>query len=128
MDMEAMLFFQKRPQALPIFEAFERKIRQAFPDAAMKVQKTQITFADGLGFAFAWLPPRNTGAVMGVSFGLSYRNEDARIYVAVEPYPDRWTHHVLVGRVEDIDGQLMAWIAESHAYAQLRGAKRKGKK
>lgn len=131
MELEVALFFQKMPQALPVFEAFESKIMQAFPDTAMKVQKTQITFTDNLNFAVASLPLRFTkrhpDALLLVTFVLSHKAEDPRIAITVEPYPDRWTHHVLVSSVSEIDDQLMAWIQEAHAYAQLRATKRKGR-
>ncbi len=34
-----------------------------------------------------------------VTFGLGYRVESPRIDVAVEPYPGRFTHHVLISRM-----------------------------
>ena len=32
---------------------------------------------------------------------------------APEPYPGRWTHHVMVGSVDEIDGELLGWIQEA---------------
>lgn len=52
-----------------------------------------------------------------LTFGLEYRVDAPRIAIATEPYPDRWTHHVLVERPEDIDDELMAWIDEAHRFA-----------
>ena len=40
-----------------------------------------------------------------MSFGLAYHKESPRIAVAVEPYPQRWTHHVIVTAPEDIDDE-----------------------
>ena len=50
---------------------------------------------------------------MTVSFGLGYRKETNRVDVATEPYPGRWTHHVMVGSTAEIDGELMGWIKEA---------------
>ena len=37
--------------------------------------------------------------------------EHPRILQAVEPYPGRWTHHLLLTAPEDVDGLLAAWLA-----------------
>lgn len=68
---------------------------------------------------FFWREPEAT-------FGLAYRKESPRIAIATEPYPHRWTHHVLVERPGDIDDELMDWIGESRAFslAKRRGGRR----
>lgn len=55
-----------------------------------------------------------------VTFGLSHRVEDPRIAVAVEPYPNRWTHHVLISESDQIDAQLMAWLEEARTFARSK--------
>ncbi|MDE6880134.1 MAG: hypothetical protein K2P20_02115, partial [Oscillospiraceae bacterium] len=37
---------------------------------------------------------------------------------AVEPYPNRWTHHVLVASAEEINGELMGWVKEAAAFSR----------
>ncbi len=88
----------------------------------IKVSKTQITFANRRGFAFVSFNPvrkakERPEVWMTVTFGLSYRKESPRIDVATEPYPNRWTHHVMVGSPEEIDGELMDWIREAAAFS-----------
>ena len=61
---------------------------------------------------------------MTVTFGLGYRKESPRIDVATEPYPGRWTHHVMVGSVDEIDEELLGWIQEA---AEFSAAKKKDK-
>ena len=46
--------------------------------------------------------------------------EDPRIAVAVEPYPRRWTHHVLLSRPEEVDGQLLDWLREAYVFSQCK--------
>ena len=53
-----------------------------------------------------------------VTIGLSHRLESPRIAVAVEPYPNRWTHHVLVSGEEQIDGELLDWLKEAWAFSE----------
>ena len=48
-----------------------------------------------------------------MSFGLRYKKESLRIDAATEPYPNRWTHHLLISSVEEIDDELMEWIREA---------------
>ncbi len=55
-----------------------------------------------------------------ITFGLPYRKESARIDVAVEAYPNRWTHHVMIGAEDEIDGELLSWIVEAAAFAAYK--------
>ena len=55
-----------------------------------------------------------------MSFGLNYRKESPRIDAAVEPYPNRWTHHVMIGSEEEIDAELLDWIAEAAAFSRAK--------
>ncbi|MHB1318955.1 MAG: hypothetical protein ACYCYF_10095, partial [Anaerolineae bacterium] len=52
-----------------------------------------------------------------LTFGLRRRLDDLRIVEAVEPYPGRWTHHLIVARAEDVDAQVLAWLEEACAGA-----------
>ncbi len=52
-----------------------------------------------------------------VTFGLSHKVESPRIDVATEPYPGRWTHHVLIASEEEIDEELLGWVKEAEAFA-----------
>jgi hypothetical protein len=36
---------------------------------------------------------------------------------APEPYPNRWTHHVIVQNESDINDQLMGWIKQAYAFS-----------
>lgn len=41
-DSETLLFFEKQPAALPIYECFAERLYERFPDTKRRVQKTQI--------------------------------------------------------------------------------------
>ena len=122
MSPEILFFFDKHLPALPLYEAFEAKVLEAVPGTDVKVQKTQITFSNRHGFAFvSFLPARKAKdrpeTYITVTFGLGYRVDSPRIDGAVEPYPNRWTHHVLVSHIREIDGELMGWIREAAAFS-----------
>ena len=124
---ELVRFFSRCPEMLPVYRALEDCINERCGNVDVRVQKTQITFTDRFGFAWASLPMRRRRdwpeRCLVVSFGLAYRKESPRIAIAVEPYPHRWTHHVIVTCPEDIDDELMGWIDESHRFSL---AKRRG--
>ena len=105
-----------------MYEALEERILAELRDVKIKVQKTQITFSNKRNFAFvSFLPVRKAGErpdiFIVVTFGLSYRKESPRIDAATEPYPNRWTHHMLISRTEEIDDELMGWIEEAAVFS-----------
>ena len=117
-SQDELLFFDQKPGTLPLYEAFIHRLCSEVSGVAIRVQKTQIAFSNRHNFAFvSFLPVRKAkerpNPYLVVSFGLSYRLESARIDAAVEPYPNRWTHHVLISRVEEIDDELMGWVREA---------------
>ena len=52
-----------------------------------------------------------------VTFGLGYRARFPRIDAAVEPYPGRWTHHVLLSGTGEVDDELIGWVKEAAAFS-----------
>ena len=126
MDNDILFFFGEHMDALPIYERLEERILARIPDVKIKVAKTQITFANKRGFAFVTFNPcrkaKDRPAVwMTVTFGLGYRKESPRIDVATQPYPGRWTHHVLVGSVDEINEELLGWIQEAAEFTAAKG-------
>ena len=122
MNNEILLFFSQRMEALPLYEKLDGQILAEIPDVKIKVAKTQISFSNKRGFAFVSFNPcrrakERPAAWMTVSFGLGYRKEAERIDVATEPYPGRWTHHVMVGSTAEIDDELLGWIKEAAEFS-----------
>ncbi len=118
---DILMVFQKLPAAYPIYEAAEAKILSAFPDIRIKVSKTQISFYNKYLFAALWPPVRKIKGRLGLyivlTFGLGYRVEHPRIVESVEPYPNRWTHHVLITKPEEMDDQIMNWLREAYDFS-----------
>lgn len=122
MTPDELMFFNSMPEALPLYAALSQRLLAAFPTVLVEVRKTQITFREKYGFAFVSLR-RMKGCpkvFLIVSFGLSHRLDAPRIAMAVEPYPNRWTHHVIVGSGEEIDDELMGWLAEARGFALVK--------
>ena len=122
MNADILFFFNDHMDALPLYERLEGLILEQIPDAKIKVSKTQISFSNKRGFAFVSFNPcrrakERPEVWMTVTFGLSYRKDSPRIDMATEPYPNRWTHHIMVGSEEEIDGELMGWIREAAEFS-----------
>ena len=119
---DVLRFFQGRPLELELYQLLFRHMETAFPRCEVKVQKSQISFYGRHLFAAASLPYRRKKGwpehCLLVTFGLPHRLDDPRIAAAVEPYPNRWTHHVVVSRLQEIDEQLMMWIREAYEFSQ----------
>lgn len=123
-EADVLFFFDGRPLELALYEALFRRMEAEFPDGAVKVQKSQISFYGRHLFAAASLPVRRKKTwpehCLVVTIGLSCRLESPRVAVAVEPYPGRWTHHVLISETEQIDDELIGWLREAWAFAESK--------
>ena len=120
---DVLFFFASRPEALPLYEAFEQRLLAELGGVRIKVQKTQIAFANRRNFAFVSLLPVRKArpkAYITVTIGLGRRLDSPRVDAAVEPYPNRWTHHLLISAQEEIDGGLMEWVKEAAAFAAAK--------
>ena len=119
---DELFFFNEKPAALPLYEAFVQRLFAEIDNVTVKVQKTQISFSSKYNFAFvSFLPARKAKGrpktYITVSFGLQYRKESSRIDAASEPYPNRWTHHMLISSMDEIDDELMGWIKEAAEFS-----------
>ena len=124
MSNDELLFFTSMPQMLPLYTALRDQLDQLHPDVTAKVGKTQISLRNRYVFATVSLPWRKVKGwpeeYLLLSFGLSYRKEHPRIALAVEPYPNRWTHHVVLSSMEEMDLQLLTWIKEAYDFSQYK--------
>ena len=125
MGPDILFFFDKHPDALPLYQALEDRILAEIGDVAVKVQKTQISFVNRHSFAFvSFLPARRAKdrpeVYITVTLGLHRRLDSLRVDKVSEPYPGRWTHHLLIASPTEIDSELMAWIREAADFANSK--------
>lgn len=121
MTADELFFFNGKESALPLYAAFRSSVIDNLPDTRIEAKKTQISFFNRHLFAaVSFTPVRKakdrSDPFLTITFGLPYRKESPRIDAAVEPYPHRWTHHVMIGAAEEIDDELLSWIAEAAAF------------
>ena len=123
-EADVLAYFSGKPEELALYEEVYAQLCRAFPDASVKVQKSQISFYNRHLFAAVSLPWRKVKGwpeeYLLVSLGLSYHKESPRVAVATEPYPNRWTHHVVLSDPAQADGQLMAWLEEAYTCAMSK--------
>lgn len=123
-ETDVLTYFEGHPEELALYEAFFPRMAAVVPQASVRVQKSQISFYGRHLFAAVSLPARRKKEwprhCLVVTFGLFHRVEHPRIAVATEPYPNRWTHHVVVSTIEELDGQLLTWLKEAYDFAQCK--------
>lgn len=117
-ESDVLFFFNGRPQELALYQALFRHLEAEFPQASVKVQKSQISFYGRHLFAMVSLPRRKQESGIVVTIGLPQRLGSPRVAVAVEPYPGRWTHHVPVSREEELDSELLGWLREAYTFSE----------
>ena len=122
MDQNTLFFFNEHPQAVSLYSAFEERLLTELEGVAIQPQKTQITLKNRRVFgAVSFLPARRAkdrpDPYITITLGLNRREGSPRIDQASEPYPGRWTHHIVVGDPAEIDGELMAWVKEAYDFA-----------
>ena len=132
MDAETLLFFYSHPEALPLYEVLEEKIREVCPEMQKRVQKTQITFTGRYVFAAVSFLRAKRKADMPDPFitltlGLPCPMESERAAALTEPYPGRWTVHIVIGKKEEIDEELLTWVREAWIFNESKGKGRKSR-
>ena len=125
LDADTLMFFDQHLDVLPLYQAFEEILFDSFSVVNKRVQKTQITFSNRHIFAcvsFARvkrkveLPMR----YIVITLGLPAPLDSKRIAVKTEPYPGRWTHHIVVSTPEELDEELLSWIKTAYTFADAK--------
>ena len=122
-DSNTLLFFDQHPSALQIYEAFETMLYNRFPDVQKRVQKTQISFYNKhmfscVSFARVKRKAELPDPYIVVTLGLPYPLESERVAVKTEPYPGRWTTHIVIGGADEIDEELLLWVSQAYAFSE----------
>ena len=120
-----LLFFNQHQTALPLYEVFASKVLTQFPDSKIKVQKTQITFSNRHVYAcVSFLRVKKKAELPDnyfvLTLGLPYPLEFERVAVETEPYPGRWTTHIVISKMSDLDEELFAWVAQAYEFSEKK--------
>lgn len=129
MTAQVLEFLGGNPGRTALFEAVERVISE-LGDCELSVAKTQISWGNPFKFAFLSNPPRSlvrqgrAEECLLLSFGLDHREVHPRIAAAANPYPDRWTHHVVLAEPGDINETVKNWLECGYIFAKLKKRRR----
>ena len=125
LDTDTLMFFDRHLDVLLLYRAFEKLLFDSFPVVNKRVQKTQISFSNRHVFACvsfarvkrkAELPKR----YMVITLGLPAPLDSERVAVKTEPYPGRWTHHIVVSSPEELDEELLSWMKTAYTFADAK--------
>lgn len=75
-------------------------------EKAIKIENASLECQEG-GFPY-----------IVITLGLPYPLESSRVAVKTEPYPGRWTTHIVIGNVEEIDDELFLWVKQAYHFAE----------
>lgn len=122
---DELMFFAGHEEALPIYLHLREALSALGTEIEVEVKKSQISLKNKRLFgavSFAPVRPkaRRPRSYITVTFGLGHRLDSLRVDAAVEPYPGRWTHHVMLGDSSEIDNELMDWISEALEFASTK--------
>lgn len=120
---DELMFFDGHTAALPLYEAFAGTLFQRFPNTSVRVQKTQITFSNRhvyacVSFARVKKKAELPDPYLVVTLGLPYPLDSRRAAVKTEPYPGRWTTHIVVGAQGELDDELWDWVRQAYEFAE----------
>jgi hypothetical protein len=113
-------FFAGYEASRSIFDALHRTI-EALGPAELRVTKSQISFRRRRAFAWAWTPDRylhGRHAPLALTVALRRRDPSPRWKQIVEPVPGRFTHHLELYSVAEVDEQVRVWLREAWTGAE----------
>lgn len=108
-------FFTGCEDSRRLFEACRAAIAAVGP-TELRVTKSQIAFRRRKTVALVWLPAkilRGRGAPLVLTLSLTRRDASPRWKEISEPAPGRFTHHLEVYSVAEIDDDVCAWLHEA---------------
>ena len=124
-SQDELMFMAKHLAAIPVYEAFAGKLSALWPETTRKVSRSQISFYNRHLYACVSFTPVQKKAQLPerwfvLTLGLNYPLESPRVAAKTEPYPGRWTTHLIIHSEDDLDNELFAWIRQAYDFAQSK--------
>lgn len=107
--------FAGHPTGLAIL-ARVRSAVEALGPVAVRASRSQVAFRRARGFAWLWrpgqyLPHAAPEAVLSIALGRA--DPSPRFKEVAHPSPRHWVHHLELGRPDEIDAEVVAWLREA---------------
>lgn len=124
-SFDERLFFDGKENAMPLYECFRNKVLDVCSDVKIEVKKTQISFKNRYLFCtVSFLPVKKKAlrpnVYITITWGLDHELDSSKIDAIVEAYPNRFTHHMIIGNVEEVDDELISWIQEAANFSNSK--------
>lgn len=113
-------FFEGHPKSRRLFEAVRRKL-DALGEAEVKVTKSQVAFRRRKAFAWVWRPGqylRGQTAPLVLTLSFPARDPSPRWKEITPVAKGRYTHHLELRLVKEVDGQVKRWLTEAWEAAE----------
>ena len=107
--------FAGHEDSRPLFEALRRMVETIGP-ATLRITKSEIAFRRRTAFAWAWIPGkylRGKPAPLVLTLLLCGRHPSPRWKKIVEPSPGRFTHHLELFSLKDLDDEVRGWLRDA---------------
>ncbi len=129
-DGDTLLFFAAHAAALPLYLRLEETLFELFPEAEKRVQKTQITFYHRhvfacVSFARVLRKKDQPEGSLVLTLCLPSPLQSPRVAVQTEPYPGRWTCHLVLRGPEALDGEMLSWLREAYDFSERKQSSRR---
>jgi hypothetical protein len=108
-------YFGEQRESQELFAAVAEAIAEIGP-ATVHASKSQIAFRRQRNFAWVWMPGkylRRKTAPLVLTLSFAMRSESPRWKEIVEPQPGRFTHHLELYDVEDVDDEVRGWLRQA---------------
>lgn len=113
-------FFVGRPAARALYGQLLLLLAPLGP-VEQRPRRTQIGLAHGVLFSCVWHPPRKADQNgLMLQFTLEAPLAHPRVLACTQPYPGRFTHHLLLSGPQALDAELLSWLNQAYDYAGRR--------
>jgi hypothetical protein len=113
--MTAEEFFEGHDESRQLFEALRDAVNAIGP-SEIRVTKSQIAFRRRKPFALVWIPGKylhGKVAPLVLTFSLHNRDASPRWKEIVKVSERRFTHHLELHSIKDIDDEVRGWLTDA---------------
>jgi hypothetical protein len=105
-------FFADNPVARSLFDAVAKEIER-LGEASLRISKSQVAFRRKKNVAIVWMPSRylrQPSAPLVLTLSFPRRDNSPRWKEVTGVSAGRFTHHLELHRVKDVDAQVRGWL------------------
>lgn len=114
MDIEQLL--EENETSRELYDAVLAKIDSLGP-SSIRITKSQVAFRRKRPFAWVWIPAqylaRSGLAPLVLTLVFPFRDKSPRWKEIVEPASGKFTHHLELRDLKEVDGEVEAWLRQA---------------